>query len=123
MSAPRSTRYSPEVRERAYQVWYGAGARNASATRRILLQDADAGEAVPTDQLIRLWSRIYFWTARADLRFGPTKGRTHAELIGMTLAIELGRMDVLSRLLSGADDHITAPKAARSRQTRTVQKA
>ena len=115
LAVPRSTRYSPEVRERAYQAWYGAGARNASRTRRILLKDADVGELVPTDRMIRNWARIYFWTARADQCFGDTRGRTHAELIGMTLAIEMGRMDVLFRMLTGDGDHVPKAKAARTR--------
>ena len=114
-------RYAREMRERAYQLWVTAGARNASATRRLLLEDAAVGGTVPTDRTIRNWVRDEAWTARADRRMGETQNLSVAQWQMRRLAVHLGRMDDVAQLLNGAGDPTTAANAARSRRTRHQQ--
>jgi hypothetical protein len=115
-------RYGREMRERAYQLWAGVGARNASATRRLLKSDVGADEPVPTDRCIRNWVREEAWTARADRHMGETRGLSLAEWQVRRLAVLLGQMDDVAQLLNGAGDSTTAANASYLRQSRRQRK-
>ena len=108
-------RYAWETRERAYHLWAGAGTRNASATRRLLRDEASPGAAVPTDRTIRNWVRAEAWTARADRDMGETRNLSLAEWQSRWLAVQLGRMDEVLHVLTALDDPTTEANRPRKR--------
>ena len=114
----RPRRYARAMREHAYHLWAGAGARNASATHRLLQGDACAGEPVPTDRTIRYWIREEAWTARAERHMGDTRNLSLAEWQRRRLAVHLGRMDDIMQLLTDAGDSTTEANRPHRRQRR-----
>jgi hypothetical protein len=101
------------MRERAYHLWAGVGARNASATRRLLQADASAEEPAPTDRCIRYWIRDEAWMARANRSMGETQGLSLAELQVRWLAVLQGQMDDVDQLLASAGGPWRTAGAAR----------
>ena len=111
----RERRYSRATRERAYQLWVSASARDASATHRLLQEEAAAGAAVPTDRTIRNWVRAEAWTARADRQMGETRDLSYRELQVRWLAVLQGQMDDLLHVLTGACDPTSEANRPRKR--------
>src|SRR5262245_16252063 len=85
----------PEVMERAYELWSTIGGRNAAATRRLMEQEAEDGDAVPTDRAIRKWAQQQAWDVRADGMIRETRELTAYQLGVKYRAIMLGGADVI----------------------------
>jgi hypothetical protein len=90
-----------DVMERAYELWSTVGGRNAAATRRLLEQEAEDGDMVPTDRAIRKWAQQHGWAVRADRDVGQTKDQTLYELGVKWRALVLGSADVFLRAQTG----------------------
>jgi hypothetical protein len=77
-------RFDETAIERTFELWQTRGCLNAELTARLLAQEADQGDAVPTGQTIRNWAKLYGWEQRAKLEMRET-----ARLTGYQLRVEL----------------------------------
>lgn len=91
----------PDLKERAYELWVGAGGRNCHAVRGLLELEAEPGDPIPSITTIRTWSKTSYWANRADVDLGFTAGSTMAEIQMKYRAILLGGADVLLRAQTG----------------------
>ena len=90
-----------ELINRAYELWSTVGGRNAAATRRLLEQEADDGDALPNERSIRRWAKQHAWDVRADVMIRDTKDLTAYQLGVKWRAIMLGGADVLLAAQTG----------------------
>jgi hypothetical protein len=77
------------------------GGRNAVAVRRLLEDEAEDGDALPTDRAIRRWAHQQAWAVRADGELRETKDQTLYELGVKGRALVLGSFDVLLKAQTG----------------------
>jgi hypothetical protein len=101
MALPSLVPASPDLIERAYVLWSTVAGRNASATRRLLIEEAEDGDMLPTEQAIRRWAKHHAWDVRADMQIRDTKDVTAYQLGVKWRAIMLGGADVLIKAQTG----------------------
>jgi hypothetical protein len=90
-----------EMIERAYELWSTVGGRNAAAVRRLLIEEADEGDAIPNERTIRQWAKHHAWSVAADEMVRETKDLTQYQLWVRYRAIMLRGADVILKAQTG----------------------
>jgi hypothetical protein len=104
---PRFEEWTEDVRQRARDLWAGAGGRNAAVTQQLLAAEAEGG-AVPTASTIRRWAAAgepqETWAAWADGELLRGGGQTLRQIQAAWLGSLLLSQETLALAMAGAFD-------------------